>query len=322
MSSPAPEPGLIWKKVLPRSPLVTKPLRSEPCKYLILMLACTRSQLQDQLACNTAELEGKAVAMAALEGRLAEEEEEKRNALTSVMRLEAQVMNRRTHDENALGESRSVRRLVRCFALLMSHLLFVLAGQEPQTRAAPATKSTRRGAREYHHLGSPAGGPGGRTASRRKSSKWKTCESAVSYGSLLCSRASPKFRLRYAATSMFTILLIRCFQLRLGPPQRVAIRTSFLSGIVFASLTNHVTGSVCCFCFDYRSHQKALRIPLTRASTPLAHTFRWDGRKKNKLHEVAPHRMGRASRRLERVGRIVGEVSARASAVCQARETR
>lgn len=61
-------------------------------------MACTRSQLKDQLASKTAELEDKAVAMTALEGRLAEEEEERRNAHTSVMRLEAQVMKRRIRE--------------------------------------------------------------------------------------------------------------------------------------------------------------------------------------------------------------------------------
>lgn len=58
------------------------------------MLVQTRCQLKEQLASKATELDDAAAATVALERRLAEEEEDRRNAHTSVMRLEAQVMNR------------------------------------------------------------------------------------------------------------------------------------------------------------------------------------------------------------------------------------
>lgn len=51
----------------------------------------TRFQLKELLARKATELNDTAAATAALDERLAEEEEERRNAHTSVMRLEAQV---------------------------------------------------------------------------------------------------------------------------------------------------------------------------------------------------------------------------------------
>lgn len=48
-------------------------------------------QLKELLASRATELNATAAATIALEARLAEEEEERRNAHTSVMRLEAQV---------------------------------------------------------------------------------------------------------------------------------------------------------------------------------------------------------------------------------------
>lgn len=55
------------------------------------MLVHTRFQLKELLASRATELNATAAATIVLEGRLAEEEEEKRSAHTSVMRLEAQV---------------------------------------------------------------------------------------------------------------------------------------------------------------------------------------------------------------------------------------
>lgn len=60
-------------------------------------VVCARFQLKEQLASKATELDDAAAARAALESRLAEEEEERRKAHTSVMRLEAQVMNRLTN---------------------------------------------------------------------------------------------------------------------------------------------------------------------------------------------------------------------------------
>lgn len=58
-----------------------------------IVVVCARFQLKEQLASKATELNDAAAATAALERRLAEEEDERRNAYTSIMRLEAQVMN-------------------------------------------------------------------------------------------------------------------------------------------------------------------------------------------------------------------------------------
>ena len=106
------------------------------------------------------------------------------------------------------------------------------------------------------------------------------------------------------------------------------VHTSFRSEITVASLNYEKRDwyrSLCLFFSHYLSLKKALSLTRTRASTPLAHTarcYRWDGRKKNQVHEAAPHGMGRVPKRLERVWRIGGAVSAKASAVCRAMETR
>lgn len=54
------------------------------------MLTCTR-QLKEKIATQVTELDNMATAAAALEAQVSEKEEERRDARTSVMRLEAQV---------------------------------------------------------------------------------------------------------------------------------------------------------------------------------------------------------------------------------------
>lgn len=54
------------------------------------MLTCTR-QLKEKVANQATELDNMATTSAALEGQVSEKEEERRDAHTSVMRLEAQV---------------------------------------------------------------------------------------------------------------------------------------------------------------------------------------------------------------------------------------
>lgn len=59
--------------------------------FLRLYCGCRDLQLEEKLASAMADREGEAAAVASLKARLADEEEQRNNSKSSVMRLEAQV---------------------------------------------------------------------------------------------------------------------------------------------------------------------------------------------------------------------------------------